>query len=227
MEPATGEPGEQAEAQAAAALVGSLASSAVVEVVVEAAGSNGSSAVLKFVVERISADEGAGGSIGLAAVSAVSSGPPLPAAGAGPLDRSAPLSACGAVRFFSPKEILNMLGFPAGFSLPPDMELRHCYKVVGNSIAVTVVADLLRALNHYDPHQAVRLFEQQDPNAALGNRDAVLKEGKRAVAATHELMDGIWNQIPQSRRNLLAMMGVMLPTLPSTTCRPYSTAMLR
>ncbi|CAK0890556.1 unnamed protein product [Prorocentrum cordatum] len=69
-----------------------------------------------------------------------------PYAGGAPLDRGAPQAACGAVRFFSPKEILNILGFPVAFTLPPDMELKHCYKVVGNSIAVTVVADLLRAL---------------------------------------------------------------------------------
>jgi len=62
------------------------------------------------------------------------------------IDRSDPSKAHGAVRFFSPKEILNMLGFPEDYQLKSDMQLRHRYKVVGNSIAVTVAADLIRML---------------------------------------------------------------------------------
>ncbi|OLP89468.1 tRNA (cytosine(38)-C(5))-methyltransferase [Symbiodinium microadriaticum] len=63
-----------------------------------------------------------------------------------PLDRSRPETAAGSVRFFSPKEILNFLGFPRSYTLPPEMALRHRYKVVGNSIAVTVASELLRLL---------------------------------------------------------------------------------
>merc|ERR1712061_363225 len=62
------------------------------------------------------------------------------------LDRNNPSTAHGAVRLFSPKEILNFFGFPTGYMLPAEMELRHRYKVVGNSIAVTVASELLRVL---------------------------------------------------------------------------------
>lgn len=75
-----------------------------------------------------------------------SSGSLLHIPGGRPLDRSNPAASHGSVRFFSPKEILNVLGFPEGFQLPSDMELRHRYKVVGNSIAVTVASSLLRLL---------------------------------------------------------------------------------
>merc|ERR1712232_1174278 len=67
----------------------------------------------------------------------------LPANDRPPLNRLAPEGAHGGVRFFSPKEILNMLGFPADFTLPTDMALKHRYKVVGNSIAVSVATQLL------------------------------------------------------------------------------------
>jgi len=62
------------------------------------------------------------------------------------LDKTALARAHGAVRLFSPKEILNVLGFPASFVVPPSLQLRHRYKAVGNSIAVTVAARLLRVL---------------------------------------------------------------------------------
>lgn len=53
------------------------------------------------------------------------------------LDRNSLVStAYGKVRFFSPKEILNLLGFPRNYVLPEGIERRHCYKAVGNSIAV-------------------------------------------------------------------------------------------
>lgn len=68
------------------------------------------------------------------------------AAEAKPLDRDALPQAFEAVRFFSPREILNILGFPSWFVVPRDMALAHRYKSVGNSIAVTVAARLLEAL---------------------------------------------------------------------------------
>lgn len=70
----------------------------------------------------------------------------LPASGAPELDRANPLASHGAVRFFSPKEILNLLGYPASFRLPPGLSLRHRYKAVGNAVAVTVAATLLQTL---------------------------------------------------------------------------------
>eukprot|EP00930_Biecheleria_cincta_P056869 TRINITY_DN42898_c0_g1_i1.p1 TRINITY_DN42898_c0_g1~~TRINITY_DN42898_c0_g1_i1.p1 ORF type:complete len:560 (+),score=61.17 TRINITY_DN42898_c0_g1_i1:37-1680(+) len=81
------------------------------------------------------------------------------------LDKANPASAHGAIRHFSPKEILNFLGFPAHFSLPPDMERKHSYKVVGNSIAVTVAADLLRFLLLGIGGERLAQLEQPPPDS--------------------------------------------------------------
>lgn len=47
-------------------------------------------------------------------------------------------------------------------------------------------ADLLRALNHVDPQQALRLFENQEPKAAFSNNDAV-REYIRALVLANRL----------------------------------------
>merc|ERR1712194_437064 len=60
-----------------------------------------------------------------------------------PLDQNNPAIVFGAVRLFSPKEILNLLGFPKPYILPNDMRLKHKYTLVGNTIAVTVCSELL------------------------------------------------------------------------------------
>mmetsp|Transcript_80004 Transcript_80004/g.185798 ORF Transcript_80004/g.185798 Transcript_80004/m.185798 type:complete len:550 (+) Transcript_80004:103-1752(+) len=78
-------------------------------------------------------------------------------------DRNNPAASFGSVRFFSPKEILNMLGFPRNFKLPSGMELRHRYKVVGNSIAVTVASALLRFLLLHDADPLLGPFCKQQP----------------------------------------------------------------
>jgi hypothetical protein len=48
------------------------------------------------------------------------------------------------------------------------------------------LTDLLRALNHLDPQQAIRLFESQEPRAAFTNRDAV-REYIRALVLANRL----------------------------------------
>jgi len=48
------------------------------------------------------------------------------------------------------------------------------------------LADLLRALNHFDPQQAIRLFEQQEPRAVLANTAAV-REYIRALVFANRL----------------------------------------
>eukprot|EP00931_Biecheleriopsis_adriatica_P050315 TRINITY_DN29122_c0_g1_i2.p1 TRINITY_DN29122_c0_g1~~TRINITY_DN29122_c0_g1_i2.p1 ORF type:complete len:500 (+),score=113.36 TRINITY_DN29122_c0_g1_i2:3-1502(+) len=91
--------------------------------------------------------------------------------GGAPLDRAKPATNHGAVRLFSPKEILNFLGFPAAYSLPKDMELKHRYKVVGNSIAVTVASELLRFLLLREGGERLAALEQPPPE-----RQAALAE---------------------------------------------------
>ena len=71
----------------------------------------------------------------------------LPAGGSEDFDKSDPTALHGRVRFFSPKEILNILGFPRDFRMPGgEMDIKHRYKAVGNSIAVTVASELCRVL---------------------------------------------------------------------------------
>ena len=52
------------------------------------------------------------------------------------------------LRFFSPREIARLMGFPEvdKFSFPEETTRLQCYRVLGNSLNVTVVAFLLRIL---------------------------------------------------------------------------------
>mmetsp|Transcript_17896 Transcript_17896/g.26479 ORF Transcript_17896/g.26479 Transcript_17896/m.26479 type:complete len:569 (-) Transcript_17896:213-1919(-) len=50
------------------------------------------------------------------------------------------------LRRFSPRELLNLFGFPPSFTFPSSLKLEHQYKLVGNSINVTVVALLMQEL---------------------------------------------------------------------------------
>lgn len=47
-------------------------------------------------------------------------------------------------RYFTPAEIARLHSFPQQFGFPGDMTPRQCYKLLGNSLSVAVVADLLR-----------------------------------------------------------------------------------
>lgn len=55
------------------------------------------------------------------------------------------------LRYFTPREVANMHQFPAEFEFPDDITLRQKYSLLGNSLSVTVVADLLRYLLYSDP----------------------------------------------------------------------------
>lgn len=50
------------------------------------------------------------------------------------------------LRYFSPLEIAKLHSFPSDFSFPADLSARQCYKLLGNSLSVVVVADLLNYL---------------------------------------------------------------------------------
>ncbi|KAF6253754.1 DNA methyltransferase [Scenedesmus sp. NREL 46B-D3] len=49
-------------------------------------------------------------------------------------------------RHFAPAEIARMHSFPTSFTFPDAMTPRQCYKLLGNSLSVAVVADLLKYL---------------------------------------------------------------------------------
>jgi site-specific DNA-cytosine methylase len=53
------------------------------------------------------------------------------------------VSTRGSVRRFTPGEILRLLGFPQGFTLPTELEPRHAWPLVGNSLSVPVVRSIL------------------------------------------------------------------------------------
>lgn len=52
----------------------------------------------------------------------------------------------GGLRRFSPTEILHLLGFPEGFSLPPEMPPARAWPLLGNSLSVPAVRYVLRCL---------------------------------------------------------------------------------
>ena len=62
-----------------------------------------------------------------------------------PIDRSDMAKYVGRLRRFTPQELLTLFGFPRGFRFG-DIPLQHKYKLVGNSINVTVVTELLTEL---------------------------------------------------------------------------------
>ncbi|KAI6646438.1 tRNA (cytosine(38)-C(5))-methyltransferase-like [Oopsacas minuta] len=50
------------------------------------------------------------------------------------------------LRFFTPKEIANVMCFPADFSFPSDLSNKQIYKLLGNSVNVLVITNLLSHL---------------------------------------------------------------------------------
>jgi tRNA (cytosine38-C5)-methyltransferase len=50
------------------------------------------------------------------------------------------------LRRLTPKELLNLFGFPEDFDFPKDATLEHQYKLIGNSVNVTVVTVLIYEL---------------------------------------------------------------------------------
>lgn len=50
------------------------------------------------------------------------------------------------LRYFTPREIANLLCFPSTFSFPDDVSTIQSYRVLGNSLNVHVVSVLLRLL---------------------------------------------------------------------------------
>ena len=57
----------------------------------------------------------------------------------------------GKIRFFSPKEVVNILGFPTGFEFPPlscrkEKELKHKFHLAGQSVSIVAVRHVMRVL---------------------------------------------------------------------------------
>ncbi|XP_011222478.1 tRNA (cytosine(38)-C(5))-methyltransferase isoform X2 [Ailuropoda melanoleuca] len=50
------------------------------------------------------------------------------------------------LRYFTPKEIANLLGFPSEFGFPEKITVKQRYRLLGNSLNVRVVAKLIKIL---------------------------------------------------------------------------------
>ena len=50
------------------------------------------------------------------------------------------------LRYFTPREISRLLGFPSSLSFPNNVTVKQQYKVLGNSLNVTVVSLLIYSL---------------------------------------------------------------------------------
>ena len=50
------------------------------------------------------------------------------------------------LRYFTPREVLNLMGFPPSFCFPDRTSLKTRYRLLGNSLNVLVVSNLLRLL---------------------------------------------------------------------------------
>jgi len=48
------------------------------------------------------------------------------------------------IRWLTPKEIANLMGFPPHFDFPPGLGLKSMYRLLGNSLNVTVVSELFK-----------------------------------------------------------------------------------
>ncbi|KAJ1829738.1 hypothetical protein LPJ56_000050 [Coemansia sp. RSA 2599] len=46
-------------------------------------------------------------------------------------------------RYFTPREVANLMGFPADFSLPANTSIKQGYRLLGNSLSVSIVSVLM------------------------------------------------------------------------------------
>ncbi|KAJ8715945.1 hypothetical protein PYW08_013230 [Mythimna loreyi] len=50
------------------------------------------------------------------------------------------------LRYFTPKEVLMLMSFPKSYSLPTNISMKQCYRLIGNSVNVKVISELLKLL---------------------------------------------------------------------------------
>jgi site-specific DNA-cytosine methylase len=66
--------------------------------------------------------------------------------GRSPVRSGSYLRTDSGIRRFSPSEILRLLGFPPGYSLPPALSRQAAWRLVGNSLSIPVVRHVLSAI---------------------------------------------------------------------------------
>ncbi|CAH3166989.1 unnamed protein product [Pocillopora meandrina] len=52
------------------------------------------------------------------------------------------------LRYFTPREVANLHGFPFEFRFPSSLSIKQQYRLLGNSLNVLVVSELLNCLFH-------------------------------------------------------------------------------
>lgn len=50
------------------------------------------------------------------------------------------------LRFFTPQEVLMLMAFPKDYSFPTNISMKQCYRLLGNSVNVKVISELLKIL---------------------------------------------------------------------------------
>lgn len=50
------------------------------------------------------------------------------------------------LRFFTPKEVLSLMSFPKYYSFPKTTSNKQCYRLLGNSVNVKTICELLKVL---------------------------------------------------------------------------------
>lgn len=61
-------------------------------------------------------------------------------------DRQLELLRTLKLRYFSPREVSNLMGFPQEFTFPDASTIKQKYRTLGNSINVKLVSELMRYL---------------------------------------------------------------------------------
>ena len=107
-------------------------------------------------------------------------------------------------RFFTPREIANLHGFPPEFGFPPTVGRKKQYELLGNSLSVHVLAELLRYLLGEQPPPT-----HQPPAVEAEHQAAEAAEaGSEGLEAEEEEMQGAGAAVTAARAAEAGMDGV-------------------
>lgn len=87
----------------------------------------------------------------------------------------------GAVRLFSPNELLHLFGFPDSYSFPPNMTTRQKYRAIGQSINKIVVQMLMHSELCRHANSRVQ-SNKRDHNSEEGGEDREDAPNKKSRA---------------------------------------------
>lgn len=73
------------------------------------------------------------------------------------------------IRFFSPREMLSMFGFPDSYSLPDSMSNRHKYRVIGQSVNVVTVQAMMHSVLCSASWSVENKYLKERRDVTLGN----------------------------------------------------------